>query len=47
MWDWRAAAHVIHVALVVLTAVGLIRFWARTRFWLPTYVHYLAGWGSP
>ena len=45
MWDWLAAAHAIHVALVVLTAAGLIHFWARTRFWLPTYVHYLAGLG--
>jgi hypothetical protein len=45
MWDWLAAAHAIHVALVVLTAAGLIHFWARTRFWLPTYVHYLAAVG--
>jgi hypothetical protein len=45
MWDWLAAVHATHIALVLLTAVGVIHFWARTRFWLPSYVHYLAGLG--
>jgi len=45
MWDWLAAAQAIHIALIVLTAVGLVGFWVRTRFWLPRYVHYLAGLG--
>jgi hypothetical protein len=43
MLDWLTAAHALHVLLVVLAAVGFFHFWARTRFWVPRYVHYLAG----
>jgi hypothetical protein len=31
-----------HTAVAVVGAVGLFVFWARTRFWLPFYVHVLA-----
>jgi hypothetical protein len=31
--------------LLVLGAVGCLKFWARTRFWLPKYVHVLAAIG--
>jgi hypothetical protein len=30
---------------LVFAAVGFLKFWARTRFWLPKYVHVLAGFG--
>jgi branched-subunit amino acid ABC-type transport system permease component len=31
-----------HGVLLALSAIGFFVFWARTRFWLPTYVHILA-----
>ena len=31
--------------LLVFAAVGFLKFWARTRFWFPKYVHALAGLG--
>ncbi len=35
----------VHALILVLSAVSLFRFWVRTRFWLPRYVHVLAGIG--
>jgi hypothetical protein len=31
--------------LLILGAVGFLTFWARTRFWLPKYIHVLAAIG--
>jgi hypothetical protein len=31
--------------LLILGAVGCLKFWARTRFWLPKYIHVLAAIG--
>jgi peptidoglycan/LPS O-acetylase OafA/YrhL len=45
MVDWLGAAYVLHVLLVVLGAIGFFRYWGRTRFWLPRYVHVLAAIG--
>jgi hypothetical protein len=33
---------ILHWALLMLAAGGFFTFWARTRFWLPIYVHFLA-----
>jgi len=33
---------IVHGILVLLVAIAFFRFWARTRFWFPRYVHYLA-----
>jgi hypothetical protein len=35
----------LHVVLLVLSAIGFFVFWARTRFWLPKYAHVLAAIG--
>jgi len=43
--DWLGAAYAIHVLLAVLAAIGFFRYWSRTHFWLPRYVHYLAAIG--
>src|SRR5258708_15930776 len=32
-------------ALLIVGAVGFLTFWARTRFWLPKYIHVLAAIG--
>jgi hypothetical protein len=42
MLDWLDA---IHALTFVVGAVGFLWFWVRTRFWLPRYVHVLAGLG--
>jgi hypothetical protein len=42
MLDWFRAAYAIHVLLAVLGAIGFFRYWGKTHFWLPRYVHYLA-----
>src|SRR5260370_30840682 len=45
---WKVAfkgIYLVHALVLVLAAIGLFRFWARTRFWLPKYVHVLAGLG--
>jgi hypothetical protein len=34
-----------HGVLLAISAVGFFIFWARTRFWLPKYVHILAAIG--
>jgi hypothetical protein len=31
--------------LLILGTVGCLKFWARTRFWLPKYIHVLAAIG--
>ena len=36
------AAQALHAALTILAAIGFFRVWARTRFWLPRYVHWMA-----
>jgi len=36
---------ILHWGLLILAAAGLFTFWARTRFWLPRYVHFLAAVG--
>jgi hypothetical protein len=35
----------LHAVLLTLSAIGFFIFWARTKFWLPKYVHILAGIG--
>ena len=35
----------IHGVLLVLAAVASFKFWVRTRFWFPRYVHALAAIG--
>ena len=42
MAPFLRALTALHIALVVLGAIGFFVFWARTRFWLPKYVHVLA-----
>ena len=37
--------HFLHVVFFLIGAVGFFTFWARTRFWLPKYVHVLAAIG--
>ena len=36
---------ILHGVLLILAAVGFFTFWARTRFWLPRYAHFLAAIG--
>jgi hypothetical protein len=51
MLNWLKAAQLLHAALAILAAIGFFRFWVRTRFWFPRYVHWMAvlalgiGWG--
>jgi hypothetical protein len=45
---WKAAFKsfgLLHGLLLALAAIGAFKFWRRTKFWLPTYVHVLAGIG--
>jgi hypothetical protein len=35
----------VHIGLAVLAAIGFFAFFARTRFWIPLYVHLLAIFG--
>jgi len=35
----------LEIILLILGAVGFLPFWARTRFWLPKYIHVLAAIG--
>jgi hypothetical protein len=35
--------YLLHAGILILAAIGFFRFWKRTRFWLPTYIHVLAG----
>jgi len=46
MWkDVFSGFRLLEVTFLVFAAVGFLKFWARTRFWLPKYVHVLAGLG--
>jgi len=40
--DWIHALRWLDVAWKIAAAIILIRFWIRTRFWFPTYVHWIA-----
>ena len=40
--SWSTGLQYFVWAIVVLTAIGYFIRWARTRFWLPKYVHVLA-----
>ena len=42
MFNWLKTATLLHAGLAILLAVGFFRFWIRTRFWLPRYVHWMA-----
>ena len=42
MSGWSTAARTIHAIVMVIAAVGFFRFWVRTRFWFPRYVHVMA-----
>lgn len=42
LYEAMRGAHAVHGVLLAIAAIGFFRFWARTRFWLPRYVHYLA-----
>lgn len=35
--------YLVHAALLVVAAFGFFKFWGRTRFWLPKYIHVMAG----
>jgi hypothetical protein len=41
-WKVFHGVQVLHLVLAISAAVGFFVFWARTRFWLPKYVHFLA-----
>jgi hypothetical protein len=36
---------ILHWALLIIAAAGFFTFWARTRFWVPKYVHFLVAIG--
>lgn len=42
LWHLLQGLRILHVVLAVLAAFGFFVFCARTRFWLPKYVHVLA-----
>jgi 4-amino-4-deoxy-L-arabinose transferase-like glycosyltransferase len=42
LFDLLKGLNVLHGVILVVVAIGLFWFWARTRFWLPRYVHVLA-----
>ena len=42
MRNWAAALVALHVMVALAGGVLYFRYWRRTRFWLPRYVHYLA-----
>jgi hypothetical protein len=43
LWEMFQGLHFLHVLYLIAVASGFYLFWARTRFWLPTYAHVLAG----
>jgi hypothetical protein len=46
MWkDVFTGLRFLEAVLLLLGAVGVLTFWARTRFWLPKYIHVLAAMG--
>jgi hypothetical protein len=42
MLNWSDTLYAIHVLVAVAAAWGFFRYWHRTKFWLPRYIHYLA-----
>jgi peptidoglycan/LPS O-acetylase OafA/YrhL len=45
---WKGAfqgLYLVHGLILAGAAIGFFRFWRRTRFWLPKYVHVLAAGG--
>jgi len=38
-----SSLYLVHAALLAVAAFGFFKFWKRTRFWLPRYIHVLAG----
>ena len=45
---WKGALgsfRAVEIILLLLGAAGFVKFWARTGFWLPRYLHILAGLG--
>ena len=45
LWDVFQGLKILHWGLLTITAAGFFTFWARTRFWLPQYVTFLAAIG--
>ena len=46
MWHgFFAGFQFIHGILLVIGAIGLFKFWRRSGFWLPTYIHVMAAIG--
>jgi hypothetical protein len=43
--QWIRGFQIFDGVLLVLSAAGIVSFWARTKFWLPLYVHILAAIG--
>jgi hypothetical protein len=44
MWNQiLSSLYLVHAALLAVAAFGFFKFWARTRFWLPRYIHVMAG----
>jgi hypothetical protein len=37
-----SAINLIHAVFLAVAAFGLFRFWKRTHFWLPKYIHVMA-----
>jgi hypothetical protein len=35
----------VHAILLILAGIASFRFWVRTRFWFPKYIHVLAALG--
>jgi hypothetical protein len=42
MSAWSTAARTIQAILAVIAAIGFFRYWVRTGFWFPRYVHVMA-----
>jgi hypothetical protein len=45
---WKSAFNgfrFLEALLVIVGAFGFMKFWVRTRFWLPKYIHVLAAIG--
>lgn len=45
LWDVFQGLKILHWGLLTIAAAGFFTFWARTRFWLPQYVTFLAAIG--
>lgn len=42
MWQFGETIYAFYVLALLLLAIVCFRFWVKTRFWFPRYVHYLA-----